>query len=332
MRYSNTGHESYFHIDSLEGPWNSGKDEVGGNLGNKIGKKRGYFPVAPSDTLQDIRTEMLLTMAKCGVPIEKHHHEVATGGQCELGIKFSDLVHAADYVMTYKYVVKNVARKHGKTATFMPKPIYDDNGTGMHSHMSIWKDGQPLFAGDKYAGLSQTALWFIGGLIKHAKSLLAFTNPTVNSYKRLVPGFEAPVNLAYSSGNRSASIRIPLSGTNPKAKRLEFRCPDPSSNPYLTFSAMLCAGLDGIKNQIDPGEPLDVDIYELSAELAKVPKAPANLGEALENLERDHDFLTAGNVFPEDFIYNWVSLKMEGEVKPLSKLPHPYEFELYYDC
>ncbi len=339
VRYGQSGHESYFHIDSMEGPWNSGKPPKDGDSGYKgnpgytIGKKRGYFPVAPSDTLQDIRTEMLLTMAKCGVPIEKHHHEVASGGQCELGIKFSDLVHAADYVMTYKYVVKNVARKYGKTATFMPKPIYDDNGTGMHSHMSIWKDGQPLFAGDKYAGLSQMALWFIGGLIKHAKSLLAFTNPTVNSYKRLVPGFEAPVNLAYSSGNRSASIRIPLSGTNPKAKRLEFRCPDPSSNPYLTFSAMLCAGLDGIKNQIDPGEPLDVDIYELSAEeLAKVPKAPANLGEALENLEKDHDFLTAGNVFPEDFIYNWVSLKMEGEVKPLSKLPHPYEFELYYDC
>ncbi|MBI4782821.1 MAG: type I glutamate--ammonia ligase [Oscillatoriophycideae cyanobacterium NC_groundwater_1537_Pr4_S-0.65um_50_18] len=330
IEYGQSGHESYFFIDSDEGHWNSGKE---GSLGYKIGKKRGYFPVAPSDMLQDIRTEMLLTMAKCGVPIEKHHHEVAGGGQCELGIRFSDLVHAADYVMTYKYVVKNVARKYGKTATFMPKPIHDDNGTGMHSHMSIWKDGQPLFAGDKYAGLSQTALWFIGGLIKHAKSLLAFTNPTVNSYKRLVPGFEAPVNLAYSAGNRSASIRIPLSGTNPKAKRLEFRCPDASSNPYLTFASMLCAGLDGIKNQIDPGEPLDVDIYEMSpAELAKVPKAPANLGEALANLENDHDFLTAGGVFPEDFIYNWVKMKMDDEVRPLSKLPHPYEFELYYDC
>jgi glutamine synthetase len=330
IEYGQSGHESYFFIDSDEGNWNSGKE---GSLGYKIGKKRGYFPVAPSDMLQDIRTEMLLTMAKCGVPIEKHHHEVAGGGQCELGIRFSDLVHAADYVMTYKYVVKNVARKYGKTATFMPKPIHDDNGTGMHSHMSIWKDGQPLFAGDKYAGLSQTALWFIGGLIKHAKSLLAFTNPTVNSYKRLVPGFEAPVNLAYSAGNRSASIRIPLSGTNPKAKRLEFRCPDASSNPYLTFASMLCAGLDGIKNQIDPGEPLDVDIYEMSAEeLAKVPKAPANLGEALANLESDHEFLTAGGVFPEDFIHNWIKMKMDDEVKPLSKLPHPYEFELYYDC
>ncbi|HEY9827214.1 MAG TPA: type I glutamate--ammonia ligase [Stenomitos sp.] len=330
IQYGQSGHEGFYSIDSDEGPWNSHKES---SLGYKIGKKRGYFPVAPSDMLQDIRTEMLLTMAKCGVPIEKHHHEVAGGGQCELGMRFSDLVHAADYVMTYKYVVKNVARKYGKTATFMPKPIHDDNGSGMHSHMSIWKDGQPLFAGDRYAGLSQTALWFIGGLIKHAPSILAFTNPTVNSYKRLVPGFEAPVNLAYSAGNRSASIRIPLSGTNPKAKRLEFRCPDASSNPYLTFSAMLCAGLDGIKNQIEPGDPLDVDIYEMAPEeLAKVPKAPANLGEALDNLAKDHGFLTESGVFPEDFIYNWISLKMDSEVKPLSRLPHPYEFELYYDC
>ena len=333
VRYDQEGHQAFYYIDSDEGIWNSGKDEPKGNLGYKIGYKRGYFPTGPSDMLQDIRSEMLLTMAKCGVPIEKHHHEVAAGGQCELGIRFAPLVHAADYVMTYKYVVKNVARKYGKTATFMPKPLHNDNGTGMHSHMSIWKDGQPLFAGDKYAGLSQMALHFIGGLIRHAPSLLAFTNPTTNSYKRLVPGFEAPVNLAYSQGNRSASIRIPLSGSNPKAKRLEFRCPDPSSNPYLGFSAMLCAGLDGIKNQIDPGEPLDVDIYELSKEeLAKVPKAPGSLTEALENLERDHDFLSAGGVFPEDFISNWIELKMENEVKPLSKLPHPYEFELYYDA
>ena len=333
VRFDQEGHQAYYFIDSDEGIWNSGKDDPKGNLGYKIGYKRGYFPVGPSDGLQDIRSEMLLTMAKCGVPIEKHHHEVAAGGQCELGIRFAPLVHAADYVMTYKYVVKNVARKYGKTATFMPKPLHNDNGTGMHSHMSVWKDGQPLFAGDKYAGLSQMALHFIGGLIRHAPSLLAFTNPSTNSYKRLVPGFEAPVNLAYSAGNRSASIRIPLSGPSPKAKRLEFRCPDPSSNPYLGFSAMLCAGLDGIKNQIDPGEPLDVDIYEMSKEeLAKVPKAPASLAEALANLERDHDFLTAGGVFPEDFIGNWIELKMENEVKPLSKLPHPYEFELYYDA
>lgn len=333
IRFDQKGHHGYYFIDSDEGIWNSGKDTQGGNLGYQIGTKRGYFPTAPSDMLQDIRSEMLLTMAKCGVPIEKHHHEVAAGGQCELGIRFAPLVSAADYVMTYKYVVKNVARKYGKTATFMPKPLHNDNGTGMHSHMSIWKDGQPLFAGDKYAGLSQMALHFIGGLIKHAPSLLAFTNPTTNSYKRLVPGFEAPVNLAYSAGNRSASIRIPLSGSNPKAKRLEFRCPDASSNPYLGFSAMLCAGLDGIKNQIDPGEPLDVDIYEMSAEeLAKVPKAPANLEEALMNLKKDHAFLTECGVFPLDFINNWIALKMDTEVKPISKLPHPYEFELYYDC
>jgi len=333
VRYDQEGHQGYYYIDSAEGIWNSGKDEPNGNLGYRIGYKRGYFPVGPSDMLQDIRSEMLLTMAKCGVPIEKHHHEVASGGQCELGIRFAPLVHSADHVLTYKYVVKNVARKYGKTATFMPKPLHNDNGTGMHTHMSIWKDGQPLFAGDKYAGLSQMALHFIGGLIRHAPSLLAFTNPTVNSYKRLVPGFEAPVNLAYSQGNRSASIRIPLSGPNPKAKRLEFRCPDPSSNPYLGYSAMLCAGLDGIKNQIDPGEPLDVDIYEMSKEeLAKIPKAPASLAEALANLERDHEFLTAGGVFPEDFISNWIELKLENEVKPLSKLPHPYEFELYYDA
>ncbi len=333
IRFDQKGHQAYYFIDSDEGIWNSGKETAGGNLGYQINTKRGYFPTAPSDMLQDIRSEMLLTMAKCGVPIEKHHHEVAAGGQCELGIRFAPLVSAADYVLTYKYVVKNVARKYGKTATFMPKPLHNDNGTGMHSHMSIWKDGKPLFAGDKYAGLSQMALHFIGGLIKHAPSLLAFTNPTTNSYKRLVPGFEAPVNLAYSAGNRSASIRIPLSGSNPKAKRLEFRCPDASSNPYLGFSAMLCAGLDGIKNQIDPGEPLDVDIYEMSAEeLAKVPKAPANLEEALMNLKKDHAFLTDCGVFPEDFIHNWIALKMDSEVKPISKLPHPYEFELYYDC
>lgn len=332
-RFDQTGHEGYYFIDSAEGGWNSGKDEPGGNLGYKIANKGGYFPVAPTDSLQNIRSEMLLTMGKCGVPIEKHHHEVASGGQCELGIRFAPLVHAADYVMTYKYVVKNVAKKYGKTATFMPKPMFGDNGTGMHTHMSIWKDGQPLFAGDKYADLSQMALYFIGGLLKHAPSILAFTNPTINSYKRLVPGYEAPVNLAYSAGNRSASIRIPLSGGNPKAKRLEFRCPDPSSNPYLAFSAMLCAGLNGIKNQTDPGEPLDVDIYELSPEeLSKVPSTPGSLEGALENLEKDHDFLTESGVFTEDFIQNWISYKLDKEINPMRLRPHPYEFSLYYDC
>ena len=333
VRFSQSEYEGYYHIDSAEGIWNSGIAEAGGNLGYKIDHKRGYFPVSPSDTLQDIRSEMLLTMGKCGVPIEKHHHEVASGGQCELGIKFSNLVQAADYVLTYKYVVKNVAKKHGMTATFMPKPMFNDNGTGMHTHMSVWKDGQPLFAGDKYADLSQTALYFIGGLLKHAPAILAFTNPSLNSYKRLVPGFEAPVNLAYSQGNRSASIRIPLSGGNPKAKRLEFRCPDASSNPYLGFSAMLLAGIDGIKNQIDPGEPLDVDIYELSPEeLSKIPSTPGSLEGALEALDRDHNFLTAPGVFSPDFIQNWIQYKLDAEVNPVRLRPHPYEFALYYDC
>jgi glutamine synthetase, type I len=278
VRYDQTQNSGYYYVDSVEGRWNSGKEEPGGNLGYKPRYKEGYFPVAPTDTSQDMRTEMLLTMAKCGVPIEKHHHEVATGGQCELGFKFGTLIEAADNLMTYKYVIKNVGKKYGKTITFMPKPLFNDNGSGMHVHQSIWKDGQPLFAGDQYAGFSQMGLHYIGGILKHAPALLALTNPTTNSYKRLVPGFEAPVNLAYSQGNRSASVRIPLSGTNPKAKRLEFRCPDASSNPYLAFAAMLCAGLDGIKNQIDPGEPLDVDIYDLSPEeLSKIPSTPGSL-------------------------------------------------------
>ncbi|MFM7383416.1 MAG: type I glutamate--ammonia ligase, partial [Microcystaceae cyanobacterium] len=315
VRFDQNEHEGYYHVDSEEGRWNSGKTYEKGNLGYKPGYKQGYFPVGPTDTAQDIRTEMLLTMAKCGVPIEKHHHEVATGGQNELGIKFSTLVEAADYLMTYKYVIKNVAKKYGKTVTFMPKPIFNDNGSGMHTHQSIWKNGEPLFAGDKYAGLSQMALWYIGGILKHAPALLALTNPTTNSYKRLVPGFEAPVNLAYSQGNRSASVRIPLSGTNPKAKRLEFRCPDATSNPYLAFAAMLCAGIDGIKNQIDPGEPLDVDIYDLSPEeLAKIPSTPGSLEAALECLEKDHGFLTDTGVFTTDFIDSWIEYKLDNEV------------------
>jgi glutamine synthetase len=333
VRFDQNQHEGYYHVDSVEGRWNSGKVEAGGNLGYKPRYKEGYFPVAPTDTSQDIRSEMLLTMASVGVPIEKHHHEVATGGQCELGIKFDTLVKSADNLLIYKYVIKNVARKYGQTVTFMPKPVFNDNGSGMHTHQSIWKDGQPLFAGDQYAGLSQTALWYIGGILKHAPSLLAFTNPTTNSYKRLVPGFEAPVNLAYSQGNRSASVRIPLSGTNPKAKRLEFRCPDASSNPYLAFAAMLCAGIDGIKNQIDPGEPLDVDIYDLSPEeLAKIPSTPGSLEDALEALEKDHEFLTVGGVFTEDLINTWIQYKLDNEVNPMRLRPHPYEFSLYYDC
>jgi len=333
VRFDQTQNTGFYYVDSVEGRWNSGKEEPGGNLGYKPRYKEGYFPVSPTDTSQDMRTEMLLTMAKCGVPIEKHHHEVATGGQCELGFRFATLVQAADYLMTYKYVIKNVAKKYGKTVTFMPKPLFNDNGSGMHTHQSIWKDGKPLFAGDKYAGLSQMALHYIGGILKHAPALLALTNPTTNSYKRLVPGFEAPVNLAYSQGNRSASIRIPLSGTNPKAKRLEFRCPDATSNPYLAFAAMLCAGIDGIKNQIDPGEPLDKDIYDLSPEeLANVPSTPGSLEGALEALEKDHAFLTETGVFTEDFINTWIEYKLDNEVNPMRLRPHPYEFALYYDC
>ncbi|URR34317.1 type I glutamate--ammonia ligase [Thermosynechococcus sp. HN-54] len=333
VRYDQNQKSGYYYVDSIEGLWNTGREEEGGNLGYKIRGKEGYFPVAPTDTLQDLRTEMLLTMAKCGVPIEKHHHEVATAGQCELGFRFGTLIQAADWLMTYKYCVKNVARKHGKVATFMPKPVFNDNGSGMHTHQSIWKDGQPLFWGEGYANLSQIALWYIGGILKHAPALLAFTNPTTNSYKRLVPGFEAPVNLAYSQGNRSASVRIPLTGPNPKAKRLEFRCPDATSNPYLAFAAMLCAGIDGIKNQIDPGSPLDVDIYDLSPEeLAKIPSTPGSLMAALENLQKDHSFLTAGGVFSEDFILNWIQYKLDTEVIPMSLRPHPYEFTLYFDA
>jgi glutamine synthetase len=333
VRFDQTQNSGYYYVDSIEGRWNSGKEEAGGNLGYKPRYKEGYFPVAPTDTSQDMRTEMLLTMAKCGVPIEKHHHEVATGGQCELGFRFATLVQAADYLLTYKYVIKNVGKKYGKSITFMPKPLFNDNGSGMHVHQSIWKDGQPLFAGDQYAGFSQMGLHYIGGILKHAPALLAITNPTTNSYKRLVPGFEAPVNLAYSQGNRSASVRIPLSGTNPKAKRLEFRCPDATSNPYLAFAAMLCAGIDGIKNQIDPGEPLDVDIYDLSPEeLSKVPSTPGSLEGALEALEKDHAFLTDTGVFTEDFIKTWISYKLDNEVNPMRLRPHPYEFALYYDC
>jgi len=332
VRFDQNENQGYYYVDSVEGRWNSGREEAGGNLGYKPRYKEGYFPVAPTDTLQDMRTEMLLTMAECGVPIEKHHHEVATGGQNELGFRFASIIQAADYLMTYKYVIKNVGKKYGKTVTFMPKPLFNDNGSGMHVHQSIWKGGQPLFWGDGYANLSKMALNYIGGILKHAPALLALTNPTTNSYKRLVPGFEAPVNLAYSQGNRSASIRIPLSGPNPKAKRLEFRCPDATCNPYLAFAAMLCAGIDGIKNEIDPGDSLDVDIYDLSPEeLSKIPSTPGSLEAALEALKNDQKFLTDTGVFTEDFIENWIEYKLDNEVNPLRLRPHPYEFSLYYD-
>jgi glutamine synthetase len=333
VRFDQSENKSYYYVDSVEGRWNTGKEEEGGNLAYKPRYKEGYFPVAPTDTQQDIRTEMLLTMAACGVPIEKHHHEVATGGQNELGIRFDTLIKAADNLMIYKYVIKNVAKKYGKTVTFMPKPLFNDNGSGMHTHLSIWKDGKPLFWDENgYANLSKMALHAIGGILKHAPALLGLTNPTTNSYKRLVPGFEAPVNLAYSQGNRSASVRIPLSGGNPKAKRFEFRCPDATCNPYLAFSAMLCAAIDGIKNELDPGSPLDVDIYDLSPEeLSKIPSTPGSLEAALEALEKDHSFLTDTGVFTPDFIENWIEYKLDNEVNPLRLRPHPYEFALYYD-
>ena len=329
-RYDQTSNSAYYYIDSDEGIWNSGKD--GTNLGNKPRHKEGYFPVAPIDTQQDIRTEMIIEMAKAGIPVEKHHHEVATAGQAEIDLRYDTLTKMADNMMMYKYVIKNVARRYGKTVTFMPKPIFGDNGSGMHTHQSIWKGGTPLFAGKEYAGISQLCLWYIGGILKHAPALAAFTNPTVNSYKRLTPGFEAPVNLAYSSRNRSAGIRIPMYSPNPKAKRIEVRFPDPACNPYLSFAAMLMAGLDGIENKIDPGHPMDKDLYDLEPhEAAKVKKMPGSLDESLRNLEKDHDFLLKGNVFTQDVIETWWTYKREKEIDAIRLRPHPYEFFLYYD-
>jgi glutamine synthetase len=288
--------------------------------------------VAPTDTQQDIRSEMILEMQRAGIPIEKHHHEVATAGQAEIDLRFDSLVTMADKMLMYKYVVKNVARRHHKTVTFMPKPLFGDNGSGMHTHQSIWKEGKPLFAGKEYAGISQLCLHYIGGILKHAPALAALTNPTTNSYKRLTPGFEAPVLLAYSSRNRSAGIRIPMYSPSPKAKRIEVRFPDPSCNPYLAFAAMLMAGLDGIENKIDPGQPMDKDLYDLEPkEAAKVPTMPGSLEEALRHLERDHEFLLKGGVFSEDLIETWIGYKRSREVDPLRLRPHPYEFFMYYD-
>jgi glutamine synthetase len=331
IQYDQNPHSAFHFIDSSEGAWNSGTDE-GPNLGYKIPLKGGYFPVPPHDSMHDMRSEMQLTMIDCGIETEVHHHEVGTAGQGEIDIKFCPMVTCADRMMMYKYIVKNTARKHGKTATFMPKPLFMDNGTGMHSHQSLWKAGKPLFAGSGYAGLSDMALHYVGGLLKHARAVLAFTNPTTNSYRRLVPGYEAPVNLALSQRNRSAAVRIPMYSSSPKAKRVEFRCPDPSCNIYLALSAMMMAGLDGIKNRIDPGDPMDVDIYELPPEeLAKVPLTPGSLEEALDALEADHDFLLQGGVFSQDLIDSWISYKRENEVDALRLRPHPYEFAMYYD-
>jgi glutamine synthetase len=331
VRFDQRAHEGYYHLDSIEAEWNRGREEHP-NLGYKLRHKEGYFPVPPADSLMDIRNEMMQTMIDCGIDVEAQHHEVATGGQCEIDLRFQSLVKMADYMLMYKYIIKNVALRHGKTVTFMPKPLFGDNGSGMHSHISLWKGDKPLFAGGGYAGLSDMAMYGIGGLLKHAPAILGFTNPTTNSYKRLVPGFEAPVNLAYSQRNRSASVRIPMYSPSPKAKRLEFRCPDPSCNPYLAFAAMLMAVIDGIQNKIHPGEPLDKDIYDLEPEeLAKVPKTPGSLDEALAALQTDHEFLLRGDVFTEDVISTWIWYKSKNEVDAMRLRPHPYEFCLYYD-
>jgi glutamine synthetase len=335
VRYNQSSNGGFYEIDSEEGTWNTGHNNANGtkNLGYKPRAKEGYFPVLPTDTLHDIRTEITLELEKLGIGVERQHHEVASAGQGEINIKYDSLLEVADKMMWFKYVVKNVARRHKKTATFMPKPIFGDNGSGMHVHISLWKNGQPLFAGDRYAGLSDTALYFIGGILKHAPALCAITNPTTNSYKRLVPGFEAPVRLAYSHRNRSAAIRIPMSGTNPKAKRIEFRTPDATANKYLCFSALLMAGLDGVINKIDPGQPLEKDIYGLSpAELKNVPSVPASLEESLANLKKNCDFLLRGDVFSEDLIDTWIEYKYDKEVIPMQQRPVPYEFYLYFDA
>jgi glutamine synthetase len=330
IRFDQDQHSGYYFIDAEEGRWNSGREKD--NLGYRPRYKEGYFPVPPTDHYQDLRSEMVQTMIKCGIHVECHHHEVATGGQAEIDMRFAPLLSMADDLMLYKYIIRNVANQYGKTVTFMPKPLFADNGSGMHCHQSLWRDGQPLFAGDGYAGLSQLALWYAGGLLKHARALSAIIAPTTNSYKRLVPGYEAPVNLAYSRRNRSAAVRIPMYSSSPKAKRLEFRPPDPACNPYLAFAAMLMAGLDGVLNKINPGEPLDKDIYDLSPEeMRNVPSMPGSLEEALSCLEDDHNFLLKGDVFTEELIETFIDYKRKNEADAIRLRPHPYEFALYYD-
>lgn len=332
VRFEQNQNGGFYQIDSDEAHWNSGRDEGGANLGYKARPKEGYFPALPHDTMHDLRTEICLELEKLGIQVERQHHEVASAGQAEINFRFDSILEVADKMMWFKYIVKNVARRHGKTATFMPKPIFGDNGSGMHCHVSLWKEGTNLFAGDKYAGLSQTALHFIGGILKHAPAMCAITNPTTNSYKRLVPGFEAPVRLAYSYRNRSAAIRIPNTGTNPKAKRIEFRTPDPSANIYLCLAALLMAGIDGIQNKINPGDPLDKDIYGLTPqELANVPAVPATLDRALENFREGSAFLRKGDVFSEDLIETWIDYKWNKEILPMQQRPVPYEFYLYFD-
>src|SRR5512140_2971584 len=332
IRYSSNTHEAYYHIDSEEGWWNSG-DDTKQNFGGQIQPKRGYFPVPPTDTLQTIRSKIVMALEECGIEMEIHHHEVATAGQTELGMRFDTLTRMADNLLLYKYIAKNVARKNGKTVTFMPKPIFGDNGSGMHVHQSLWKgDANVFYDASGYAGLSDTAKYYIGGLLKHAPALLALTSPTTNSFRRLVPGYEAPVNLAYSQRNRSAICRIPVTKST-KAKRVEFRAPDASSNPYLCFAAILMAGLDGIQNRIDPGEPQDKDLYELPAEEARLIKeVPGSLGAVLEALEADHEFLLKGAVFTMDLLEAYISYKRQVELDPVRIRPTPYEFTLYFDC
>ena len=332
VAYNINEYSSWFRIDSIEGFWNTGSEREA-NLGHKIRIKEGYFPVPPSDSTNDIRNLMVEHLTEVGIEVETQHHEVATAGQAEINFKYSHLLECSDNLQMFKYIIKNTAREVGKTATFMPKPIFGDNGSGMHTHISLWKDGKPLFPGDKYAGLSDIALHFIGGLLHHAPSVLAFTNPTTNSYKRLVPGYEAPVNLVYSMRNRSAAIRIPVYSDNPKTKRIEFRCPDGTTNPYLGFSAMLLAGLDGVKKKIDPGTAVDKDIYHLSEkERKKIRQAPESFEIALHNLEKDNEFLMVENVFTPEIIETWIDYKMNKEIKEVQLRPHPYEFHLYYEA
>ncbi len=332
IRFGQNQHEGFYHVDAVDGSWNTGTVQ-NPNLGYKPRYKEGYFPVSPMDHYQDLRSEMVRIMESIGIEIEVHHHEVGTAGQAEIDMKFDTLLYVADNVMKYKYVVKNVAWQAGKTVTFMPKPIFEDNGSGMHCHQSLWRGDQPLFYDEAgYAGLSDLARWYIGGLLSHSAAILAFAAPTTNSYKRLVPGYEAPVNLVYSQRNRSAACRIPTYSNSPKAKRVEYRCPDPSANPYLAFAAMVCAGIDGIQNRIEPPEPMDKDLYDLPPEeLSQVPQVPSSLEAALDALENDHDFLTTGGVFTQDVVDTWIAYKRDNEVIPVSLRPHPWEFHLYYD-
>jgi glutamine synthetase len=332
VRYEQNQHRGMYEIDSSEGAWNTSRIEEP-NLGYKPSYKGGYFPVSPTDTFHDLRGEMVYEMMRVGIKVEAHHHEVATAGQSEIDMQFAELTKMADQFMWYKYIIKNVAKRYGKTVTFMPKPIFEDNGSGMHTHMSFWKGGKPLFAGDGYAGLSEMAIYAVGGILKHAPAILAFAAPTANSYHRLVPGFEAPVNLAISARNRSAAVRIPMYSPNPKAKRFEFRCPDPAANGYLAWSAMLMAAVEGIKKKIKPEHTLDRNIYEMSKEeLKEIPTVPSSLGEAIDALEADHKFLLEGGVFSEDMIHTWIKWKREMEIDPIRLRPHPHEFALYYDC